>query len=115
MQTGNVRVTLARALEPWVTATAANPAWHRALSMQDGLVHSQVTQKAACPCNSFTEKAGVGIPPPPRKDPSPTPNTWIMHTGWAAQGQDSAFHTELNHSWPDFIQPPFSKHPFLLR
>lgn len=74
MQTGNVRVTLARALEPWVTATAANPAWHRAPSMQDGLVHSQVTQKVACPCNSFTQKAGVWIPPPPRNDPSPTPD-----------------------------------------
>lgn len=46
--------------EPLVTATAANPTLaHSLFSVQYGLVHSQVTRQAACPCSSFTEKKQV--------------------------------------------------------
>lgn len=96
--------------EPWVTATAANPAWHTALSMQDGLVHSQVTQQAAYPCNSFTKKAGVWIPSAPWEGSQPHPE----HLDYAHRGSSSGpgqrrlrdrtqlFHIDLNHSGPDY-------------
>lgn len=58
----------------------------------------------------------VWIPSPPGRTPGP-PQTLGLSTRGQQQLRDRTqlFHTDLNHSWPDFIQLPFSKHPFLLR